>query len=386
MPGERRGGRKRATPNRRTILADRIMVVLAGCSAVPPKERLAKLVNDQELPADIRVAVAQRAFVGKARRPARRAKSERTAAAAVETMSRDTLDALLGIVADANAPVDGQREAAMKAATYFLPMKPANKRWRFTADECGFAINAEIAREYRSIDFELRPLKRHPGRNYPEIAQRITKLEARRNAISQRLKCPCPTLYTSTHFAKDYLWLATLARRREDGNALTAEEGAEEAHRKARADCYAAGPEQSERRRREELEAADLLFRKNRFFEDPTPPPLSRKECYDLWRLRWLYPPYYPKRHSEAEAQREASLVVGSAFREAEPTANGSIYGPDSKLWPANVGEPDSIEGFTEFTEMPPYCIAISGQPLIFTYELPDDLLNNEAKPSRAAT
>src|ERR1700692_3759739 len=62
MPGERRGGRTRAAPNRRTILADRIMVVLARCSMASPKQCLSKLVNDAELPADIRMAIAQKAF------------------------------------------------------------------------------------------------------------------------------------------------------------------------------------------------------------------------------------------------------------------------------------------------------------------------------------
>src|ERR1700692_4830314 len=62
MPGERRGGRTRATPNRRTILADRIVVVLAGCAMASQKQCLSKLVNDAQLPADIRMAIAQKAF------------------------------------------------------------------------------------------------------------------------------------------------------------------------------------------------------------------------------------------------------------------------------------------------------------------------------------
>jgi hypothetical protein len=203
MPGERRGGRTRATPNRRSILADRMMAVLAGCSLASPKECLSKLVNDAELPADIRMAVAQVVFpdrTGSVRR-ARQAKSEvhtvggsqqrelRTieapsaASLPVETMSRAARDALLGIVSDASASAKARRKTAVKLAAYFLSKKPVNKRWRFTADECGFAINAEIAREYRAIDFELRDLKRHPSRDFPEIAQRLRRLQARIDAI-----------------------------------------------------------------------------------------------------------------------------------------------------------------------------------------------------------
>jgi hypothetical protein len=73
------GAVERAPPqNRRTILADRIMVVLAGCSVARPKQCLSKLTNDSELPADIRMAIALKAFPDRAGgvRPARRAKVE----------------------------------------------------------------------------------------------------------------------------------------------------------------------------------------------------------------------------------------------------------------------------------------------------------------------
>jgi uncharacterized metal-binding protein len=65
MPGERRGGRTRATPNRRTILADRMLVVLSGCAMASAKECLSKLIKDAELPADIRIAIAQKAHPGR---------------------------------------------------------------------------------------------------------------------------------------------------------------------------------------------------------------------------------------------------------------------------------------------------------------------------------
>jgi hypothetical protein len=309
MPGERRGGRTRATPNRRTILADRIVAVLDGCSRASPKERLSKLINDAELPADIRMAVAQIAFPDRAGgvRRARLAKSEiRTMGSAqrggsgaveapsaaplpVETMSQAARDALLGIVSDANASAKARRKAATKLASYFLPKKPVNKRWRFIADECGFAINADIAREYRAIDFELRDLKRHPNRDFPEIAQRIRKLQARSDAILQRLQCPPPMGYGDKDFSEDWIRLETFARKREAGIALTTEEDAEEAHRNARFDCYAEGPERTARRRRQHLEAADNLFRKGRFFGVGGTAPLSRKARNDLGLLRLLY-------------------------------------------------------------------------------------------------
>jgi hypothetical protein len=421
MPGERRGGRTRATPNRTTILADRIMAVLDGCSMASPKERLSKLINDAGLPADIRMAVAQKTFSDRAGgvRRARRAKPEiRTvgntqrggpraneapsaASPPAETMSRPALDALLSIVSDASASAKARRKAAAKLATYFLPRKPVNKRWRFTTDECGFAINAEIAREYRSIDFELRDLKRHPSRDFPEFAQRIRKLQARIDAIRQRLQCPppkndgdedairqwpqCPPPkgYGDKEFSEDWIRLELFARKRKAGIALSTEEDAEEAHRNARFDCYREGPEQTARRRRKHLEDADNLFRKNRFFKEPTPVPLSRKERNDLWLLRWLYPPLHSKSHVSAEDQAEAdaNMAIDHPFGDEKPAMDGYLYPHDSKLRPTSDDEPIIIE---EYADVPPHCLLIPGQPPIFTYEPPTNSSSDKSGPSNA--
>jgi hypothetical protein len=420
MPGERRGGRTRATPNRRSILADRIMAVLAGCSMASPKECLSKLVNDAELPADIRMAVAQIAFPGRTGsvRRARQAMSKvhtvggsqqrelRTievpsaASLPVETMSRAARDALLGIVTDASASAKARRKTAVKLATYFLPKKLVNKRWRFTTDECGFAINAEIAREYRAIDFELRDLKRRPTRDFPEIAQRLRRLQARIDAIRQRLQCPppkddgdkdvirqrhqCPPPkgYGDKEFSDDWIQLETFARKREAGIALSSEEDAEEAHRNARFDCYAEGPEQTARRRRQHLEDADNLFRKNRFFKVGNTAPLSRQDRNDLWLLRWLYPPLNSKRQLSAEAEAEAladsERWIGHPFHDEKPAADSNLYPHDSKLRPAPADEWE----FIEYADVPRYCILIPGQPPIFTDEPPIDPPNDIRAPT----
>jgi len=56
--GERRGGRKRHTPNRRTILTDRILALGLDHPAASQRALLLMLVKDQNLPADTRMAVA----------------------------------------------------------------------------------------------------------------------------------------------------------------------------------------------------------------------------------------------------------------------------------------------------------------------------------------
>lgn len=372
------------------------------------------LIDDAELPADIRMAIAQVAFpnrTGGVRR-ARRARAEireagttqqrepraieaPSAASLPETMSRAARDALLSIVSDASASAKARRKAATKLATYFLPKKPVNKRWRFTADECGFAINAEIAREYRAIDFELRDLKRHPSRDFPEIAQKIQKLQARIDAIRQRLQCPppkddgdegairqrphCPLPkgYGDKEFSDDWIKLETFARKREAGIALSTEEDAEEAHRKARFDCYAEGSEQTAGRRRRHLEDVDNLFRKNRVWGIGSR-ALSRKERDDLRLLRWLYPPLHrqsqrsddieaeAEAQANAEAQADAKPRQSHPFRDEAPAADGNFHPQNSKLRPS----PDEPE-FVEFADVPRYCIHVPGRPPIFTDEPP---------------
>jgi hypothetical protein len=373
------------------------MAVLAGGAMASPKQCLSKLVNDAELPADIRMAVVQVAFsdrTGGVRR-ARRPKSEiRTAGRAqqrepraieapsaasrpVETMSPAARDVLLGIVSDASASAKARRKAAVKLAVYFLPKKPVNKCWRFTADKSGFAINGEIARQYRAIYFELAALEGHPNRDFPEIARKVQTLQARIDAIRQRLQCPCPTRYGTEEISEDLSRLETLARKRGNGIPLSTEEDAEEAHRLARFLCLVEGPEQMARNYRQELKDADLRSRKNRFFKIEMTTPLSPKQRGDLELLRWLYPPRNSKsrRDPELGAQADADTPIRHPFYDETPAADGNFYPHDSKLRPASADEPE----FEEFADGPKYCICRPGQPPFFTDELPIDLPSDKS-------
>ena len=59
-PGERRGGRRRATPNKWTVLRDRILAVAAAKVTATFREFVPVLVGDQVLPDDIRIAIARK--------------------------------------------------------------------------------------------------------------------------------------------------------------------------------------------------------------------------------------------------------------------------------------------------------------------------------------
>ena len=62
-PGERRGGRQRATPNRRTVLTNRILAAAAANPAPTTNELVLVLAKDQDLPADTRMAIARKALL-----------------------------------------------------------------------------------------------------------------------------------------------------------------------------------------------------------------------------------------------------------------------------------------------------------------------------------
>ena len=159
-PGEHRGGRKRNTPNRRTVLTDRILSIGLEHPVLSPQGFLLKLVRDPKLPADTRMAVAPQSVLLKRTlealtgRPGARGGS--TAPAPVSVPREWTplpLDALFGIVQDATADARARRKAALKIAEFLLPK--AAKKAKTLTDEYGFRVNPDFASDYRDIQLEL---------------------------------------------------------------------------------------------------------------------------------------------------------------------------------------------------------------------------------------
>jgi hypothetical protein len=95
-PRERRGGRQRATPNKRTILAGRILAAASAHPSASRRDLLAVLIKDQALPADIRIAVAHNFAAVPASRSTNTGAARRSARSTPSTTS--ALDALFSIV------------------------------------------------------------------------------------------------------------------------------------------------------------------------------------------------------------------------------------------------------------------------------------------------
>jgi hypothetical protein len=339
--GERRGGRQRGTPNRRTVLAGRILAITPESPTTSAAQCIAILVKDQALPADIRRAIARNFFaagksqfvgVGTARSSAgkRRKSAGRAPSDPAQSIA---LGMLFSIAQDPTVPLDQRHKAAAEAAQHLLPKKPGIKRWWLNApvDEYGFAITPEIAAEYRDIKIELRRLA-ESGANGPAIRRKEAKMRQRLKTIRHRLQCSCPSLYGMDQWNNDGQRVVYFLRKRDAKRTLSEEEDAQEAHRTARFYTFVGGPEATA------VVRFNRLQNKERFG-----PRLTWKETTDLRFLRSLYPTkdfhYDPDFHE----------FDGHPFRN-EPAEDGNFYPPHSKLRPLKDGD---IE---EFVEVPPYC------------------------------
>jgi hypothetical protein len=269
MPGERRGGRERGTPNRRTVLADRILAVGSENSADLVPSFLLKLVKDQKLPADIRMAVVQKCFPAKGAHASRANKecaelsstadpsSDYSMSASVQTKQdrNPVLDTFVGVVQDSNADAAARRKAALKIAEFLLPKIP--KKAKLFPDEYGFAIDPRIAKRYRHLRRQLLLLKVGEKRNIPAVAQKIRELSAKVDKIRRRFPEPSPRKYGDMERTQDLNRLSELADLQGKDARLSEVETAEEAYLWARLDAFNHGPEGPVRRRLKELNSAE---------------------------------------------------------------------------------------------------------------------------------
>jgi hypothetical protein len=225
-PGERRGGRQRATPNKRTVLKERIVSIASAYPAASDDEIVDYLTKDPMLPASLRHVVARkwhadaglRSLILRSRK--RSPKMPKALEATVSTNANPTtsevasrkvsatdtdssvggavLPVLFGIVRDRAAEPTEQHSAALALAQYFLPKKSFVKKPRqeFVADECGFVIEPNVARELRDLKLELDHLPLSSKKRSPHIvARKSAQLQKRIQEIQQSLACPCPSKY-----------------------------------------------------------------------------------------------------------------------------------------------------------------------------------------------
>jgi hypothetical protein len=267
-PGERRGGRQRATPNRRTVLTNRIMAAAAASPVPTANELVLVLAKDQALPADTRMAIARKVLLfgpprsmhsssavpnGHRKPPSKpvtkngadRDKGSWEGGAIVAKAGLAT-DLLFAIAQDITADAADRRRAASRIAEFFLPKETRGKKphhGKFPPDECGFIVDPELARELRDSKMKLSCLELERKRTPHAFAQKARNLHARIEEIWRSLQCLCPSKYGKKQINSDNERLKIFADRRAQRELFSPEEDLEEARRMARRDSYRHGPE-----------------------------------------------------------------------------------------------------------------------------------------------
>jgi len=335
-PGTKRGGRKRGTPNRRTILADRIFVAAAAHPMAGWKELLSVLLDDMALPADTRLAIAQksRSAAARSNRPRGKTTNPKSAARLSRKQAAVELDALFRLARNMSLAEEERRKAAMLIARLLLPTTPTgDPSWsRAVADEYGFVISPKIASEYRDAKLLLEKLKNGNGSIRPGNARQAEKARARLAAIRRSLEPPPHSKYgryrphrrgqpfDQDQFHKDLGRLLELRLRRRSKIGLTEQEVAEEAHRMTRADTLKYGAEGKARKMLADLEREARLAALDRR-------PLESRTEEDLRLLRLLY--WMPSTSAEDPEQARYHPL-----RDATPANDGNLYPYNSKRRP----------------------------------------------------
>jgi hypothetical protein len=369
-PGERRGGRQRATPNKRTVLTDRILAVASANPTASCDQLVALLVKDQALATDVRVAVARKWFAGARSRSAKGCAkqgndhglpaSERAAPTksdhgvanttphsktdaspdASKATTRAMLPILFGIVQERATTPAERRRAAAELAQYFLPKKQTqkkSKRCNLVVDQYGFVVDPDVARELRGTKLELARLSK--GKSTPHaFAQKAAKLQARIKEIHESLQCPCPSKYSLNdkdngadvdgQILRDYIRLKCLRKRRAAKQVFTPEEDLDEAICMARYDSFIKGPETAARRRLEGLR------QRKRAADGGWGPPFTPAQQAAFRLLTLLYPSPPPKL---SEALTEM-ILADHPFRDLPVADDGPLSLP-KQLKTATIDE-----------------------------------------------
>ena len=372
-PGERRGGRQRSTPNKRTALRERILAIASATATAATHDFLLRLVNDPALAASTRLAIARKIFRddrptslaerSKQRPGDRETSLLRTAMTPVTNVglaALPTLDLLLHMAQDATGPPAKRRKAASEAARFLLPKKPGprkSRRGKFPADECGFSVDPNLARELRDAKLRLACLRLSSRKLTPyAVAQKASKLHARIKEIQESLQCPCPSKYRLRYdvdgaavpgeIVRDSERLAVLSNRRVEKKTFTAEEDLEEAIRTARYESFLVGPEVAAGERVTKL-------REKKRIANRGGPPLTRAEEVSLRYLGLLYPRarriIYERTLEEhpfwdLPAEVEATLETAKGGRRVERPVDVPRFVRGNPSYPPEALENDSTE------------------------------------------
>jgi hypothetical protein len=282
-PGERRGGRQRGTPNKKTALRNAAISAAAASPNTSPLDFLLGLMRDSNLPLEYRAKVAMTAlpFVHtKAAKPEDdrastkyghnasghgflkappRLRMKRVAGSSAAEGS--PLAFLMGVMRDPDAPPHLRVQVARAIAPYVHWKSGVSQPEVVIDDEYGFVIDPAAARALRDDDVEEYRLICTGKFLGTEAARKFRdRIAEKKKALANGVECPRG--YTALDAREDEKRVESLQRKRvsQRPHKLTAEEDAEEAHLIARVAVYHhTSPEAQARKRIYELAMRSFL-------------------------------------------------------------------------------------------------------------------------------
>jgi hypothetical protein len=370
-PGERRGGRKKGTPNRKTAYTRAVMAAHSANPNVTPMDVMLAVMRDPHVALDMRVKVALKALPhlhrklpagetacvtdaqslahlrdkklspqpehvnGRSIATHQDAKMKNNGVAGYrQESSIKSRKGASESSASANVRVaarEGDKYAGLMPLPFLLEIlndekTPANLKVKVSLATLPYTHPRQSKREKQAVvadrhGFTVDRALATKLRN--EIA-RVSALKKRRNPRPQdrktmqrlqekirakliTLQCPCPSQYRARDAAKDRERVLYLGHKRRSRAKLTPNEDAELAHVTARYWSYGFGPEAHARER------LNVLKNKERI-DQLTPSEKGRFRALTI-----LYPPETPK----PTADREAFLESDSIFSDGLVDADG---------------------------------------------------------------
>jgi hypothetical protein len=302
-PGERRGGRQRGTPNKKTLIKNALFLAAAADPNRSPLDFMLALMRDPQVSLDLRidVAVAAAPFVHARPKPVRnkhsdpidlKFKSLEVKQGADGSGGLQPLDFLLGVMSDPAASPRQRVKAAAIGARY----SHAYAGWHealamiVVEDEFGFKVDPELARAERDDQGRERWLRAFKSRSAEgQAAQRELEQIGKRRAERVAL-VKFPDGYTAVDREADQKRLGALYSKRLSREKLTPEEEAEEAHLAVRVLNPEAKKVVSRLPRKPEMEwpMSRIAELEERFVVGDT--PLTAAEADELNDLRGRYP------------------------------------------------------------------------------------------------
>jgi len=314
-PGERRGGRQKGTPNKKTAYVRAVMAAHAAQENISPIDLILAVMREPHVALGQRVKMALKALphvhakakAGRRDDLSKAAPEKGSSAAHVKANSRTAreavnqelmpLDFLQSVIRDAKTPAALQIKVAQAILPYIRPKRSVRpKRSAIGADQHGFAADRELARKLRNKVAQILQLRRRRNLS-PADKKLFVRLSQEIKLMAAALPCPCPSRYSSQNAESDKRRIAWLWRKRRARRKLSSVEDAELAHVNARYMAFVSGPEMQGRAWLAELKE------KERKFLVAFGPPLTYREQALLICLSTLYPQNSEIRDPDIAAQ-----------------------------------------------------------------------------------